>query len=69
MPVFDVFKPNLALKHKQNASVGSPEPLQRKAVKKAVSRLFKFSGALQGFLEARFWRKTLKKRYFDNFLA
>ena len=27
MPVFDVFKPNLALKHKQNASVGSLEPL------------------------------------------
>ena len=46
MPVFDVFKPNLAPKHKQNASVSSLEPLQQKIIKRAVSRLSKFSGAL-----------------------
>ena len=35
MPIFAIFKPNLALKHKQNASVGSLEPLQRKNSKKS----------------------------------
>ena len=46
MPIFAFLKPILTLKYKQNTYVGPPEPLQRKIIKRAVSRPSKFSKAL-----------------------